>query len=58
MMGFMAYGPAWKQQRRFLQRYIHPSNTAIHKPLEIECVRNMLLQLLQTPESFTDHIKQ
>jgi hypothetical protein len=40
------------------QRYIHPSNTAIHKPLEIEHVRNMLLQLLQTPESFSDHIKQ
>ena len=58
MLGFMAYGPAWKQRRRFFQRYIHSSNTAVHKPLEIAHVRNMLLQLLQTPESFADHIKQ
>jgi hypothetical protein len=36
----------------------HSPNTAIHNPQEIEHVRKMLLQLLQTPESFTDHIKQ
>ena len=51
MLAFMAYGPTWKQRRRLFQRHIHPSNTAIHKPQEIEHMRKMLLQLLQTPES-------
>ena len=58
LLPFMAYGPQWKQRRRFFQRHCHPSNDAIHKPQEIEYAREMLLQLLQTPESFSDHMKQ
>ena len=54
----MAYGTAWKQRRRFFQRHFHPSKDPTHKPQEIEYARKMLIQLLQTPENFTNHLRQ
>ncbi|KDR72697.1 hypothetical protein GALMADRAFT_101857 [Galerina marginata CBS 339.88] len=54
---FMPYGPKWKERRRLFQRHFHPSNDEIHKGKEVHYARRLLLQILETPESYMQHVR-
>ncbi|CAA7268863.1 unnamed protein product [Cyclocybe aegerita] len=56
LLPFMPYGPSWKERRRLLSRYFHPSNDKLHKPVEIEYARKLLLLLLEDPEHYLQHL--
>ncbi|KAF8970100.1 cytochrome P450 [Flammula alnicola] len=57
LLPFLQYGTAWKEQRRFFQRHFRMSTDKIHKTQEIEYSRRLLLQLLDTPDDFFEHIR-
>ncbi|TFK34339.1 cytochrome P450 [Crucibulum laeve] len=46
----MPYSDAWKERRRMFQKNFHPSDDSIHKPREIEFIRQLLPRILDTPE--------
>ncbi|KAF8912053.1 cytochrome P450 [Gymnopilus junonius] len=54
---FMRYGPEWRDRRRLFQRYFHPSNEKIHKPKEVYHTRLLLLQILESPNNYMDHVR-
>ncbi|PPQ99996.1 hypothetical protein CVT26_009278 [Gymnopilus dilepis] len=57
VMVFMRYGPEWKDRRRLFQRHFHPTNEKIHKPREVRVARSLLLQILENPEHYMDHVR-
>ncbi|KAJ3512409.1 hypothetical protein NLJ89_g3543 [Agrocybe chaxingu] len=56
LLPFMPYGPLWKERRRALSRYFHPTNDKLHKSVEIEYTGRLLLLLLEDPERYLQHL--
>lgn len=58
MMPFLPYGAKWREQRRFFQRHLNPSSATLHKPLGIQFSRALLVNLLDTPDDYLNHVRQ
>ncbi|KAF8592281.1 cytochrome P450 [Ramaria rubella] len=65
LMGFvdwnfvlMRYGDRWRQHRRIFHQKFHPAAVAAYHPVQAKHARELLLQLLDTPEDYLRHIRQ
>ena len=56
--GFIPYGARWRTLRRGLHAYFHPAASKAYRPLEQRAVHRLLRNLLQSPENFSQHLRQ
>ena len=56
--GFMPYGDRWRSTRRGLHANLHPGASKAYRPHEQHAVHHLLRNLLQSPESFPQHLRQ
>jgi hypothetical protein len=56
--GFIPYGARWRSLRRGLHAHFHPAASKAYHPLEQLAVHHLLRNLLQSPESFAQHLRQ
>ena len=56
--GFLPYGARWRTLRRALHAHFHPAASKAFRPLEQRAVHRLLRNLLQSPESFSQHLRQ
>ncbi|KAG7089201.1 hypothetical protein E1B28_010903 [Marasmius oreades] len=55
---FMTYGEDWKAHRRlFQQEFLHGQVNAEHHPHELKANRTLLLNLLDDPKDFREHLR-
>lgn len=57
LMSSLPYGKLWMERRRIFHQRFHPSDSAVYRPRQLAHVHKMLLQLVETPQEFMDHIK-
>lgn len=57
LLPFMPYGTAWKERRRHFMRHFHPTNERGYKGPEFKYTRRLLLQLLEDPGSYMQHVR-
>lgn len=57
LMVLMPYNEAWKERRRLFVRYIHPSDTSLHRASETRQLYVLLNQLINEPDGFLKHIR-
>ncbi|KAH9044125.1 cytochrome P450 [Lactarius hengduanensis] len=55
--GFIPYGARWRSLRRGLHAHFHPAAAKMYRPLEQHAVHRLLRNLLQEPESFSQHLR-
>ncbi|KAI9449572.1 cytochrome P450 [Lactarius psammicola] len=55
--GFMSYGARWRSLRREFHAHFHPAASKAYRPLEQRAVHRLLRNLLQSPESFSQHLR-
>ncbi|KAI9441768.1 cytochrome P450 [Lactarius indigo] len=55
--GFIPYGARWRSLRRGLHAHFHPAAAKAYRPLEQHAVHRLLRNLLQEPESFSQHLR-
>ncbi|KAH9067504.1 cytochrome P450 [Lactarius vividus] len=55
--GFIPYGARWRSLRRGLHGHFHPAAAKAYRPLEQHAVHRLLRNLLQEPESFSQHLR-
>jgi cytochrome P450 len=58
LMAFMVYGDPWRERRRMFQKYFHPSNTQLYRPVQIEFIQKMVARLLDSPDGFFNQSRQ
>ncbi|KAH8980773.1 cytochrome P450 [Lactarius hatsudake] len=56
-VGFIPYGARWRSLRRGLHAHFHPVAAKAYRPLEQHAVHRLLRNLLQAPESFSQHLR-
>ncbi|PSR97714.1 hypothetical protein PHLCEN_2v4272 [Hermanssonia centrifuga] len=49
---FMPYGNEWKESRKIFTQYFRPTAAANYRPIETQKTRDLLLELLETPDDF------
>ncbi|KAI0714193.1 cytochrome P450 [Cerioporus squamosus] len=54
---FKNYGPEWRRYRRALHNQFLPAMVLRYQAIQREATRNLLRNLLETPEQFSYHIK-
>ncbi|KAF9523361.1 cytochrome P450 [Crepidotus variabilis] len=52
LISSMPYGDAWRDRRKLFNDYLHPSMTQNYQPAQVEFIRKMLVQLIDSPEAF------
>lgn len=53
----MPYAEEWKVTRKAFTQHFRQAAVAKYRPVEIKCTRELLLELLKTPEDFMAHIR-
>ena len=48
----------FRRHRRRFHQYFQPRDLAAYYPIQKKVAVNLLEQLLQTPEKYSDHVKQ
>ena len=54
---FKNYGPEWRRYRRAFHAQFHPAMITQYETVKLRITRNLLRNLLATPEDFSYHIK-
>ncbi|KAI0336742.1 CyP450 monooxygenase [Cubamyces sp. BRFM 1775] len=57
VMVFIGYGPLWRRHRRAIHRFFNPNSVKQFRPIQRQSVANFLMQLLSTPDDFSEHIR-
>lgn len=52
------YGPWWRRHRRAFHQFFNPNAIKQLRPMQRSQVNHFLHRLLDTPEQFTEHIRQ
>jgi hypothetical protein len=53
----LPYGDVWRARRRTFTKHFNSSNHSLNQPREIKYVRRLLVQLLQNPSDFLQHVR-
>ncbi|TEB11285.1 cytochrome P450 [Coprinellus micaceus] len=56
-IGFIPYDDAWKERRKMFSKAFSPNKIVQHRPALLKATRNLLLQLLDDPKNFREHIR-
>ncbi|KAI0295664.1 cytochrome P450 [Multifurca ochricompacta] len=56
-IAFLPYGPRWRTWRKVFHEHFHPTATRQYLPRELKATRQLLLNLLHTPEHYGDHLR-
>ncbi|KAH9011824.1 cytochrome P450 [Lactarius hengduanensis] len=56
-IAFLPYGPRWRTWRKVFHEHFHPSATRQYRPRELKATRQLLMNLLHTPEHYGDHLR-
>ncbi|KAI9450441.1 cytochrome P450 [Lactarius psammicola] len=56
-IAFLPYGPRWRTWRKVFHEHFHPSATRQYRPRELKATRQLLVNLLRTPEHYGDHLR-
>ncbi|EGO19060.1 hypothetical protein SERLADRAFT_453964 [Serpula lacrymans var. lacrymans S7.9] len=54
---FLPYGDLWRMHRRLFQQSFRNYASLHYRPMQLRKARQLLLQLLSTPESYADHFQ-
>ncbi|KAF9446025.1 cytochrome P450 [Macrolepiota fuliginosa MF-IS2] len=54
--GGMAYGKRWRARRRLVQQHFDPANPSMYQHWQLHYAKNLLLNMLGTPEKTWDHV--
>ncbi|KAJ6572322.1 cytochrome P450 [Mycena capillaripes] len=56
-LGFMRYGPRWKEHRKVLMQQFQPSAVLLHRPVELAAARTLLQRFLESPANYERHFR-
>jgi hypothetical protein len=56
-IAFLPYGPRWRTWRRAFHDHFHPNASRQYQPRELKAARQLLENLLCTPERYGDHLR-
>ena len=56
-MAFMPYGARWRHHRRVIWQHYNPNAVARHQSAQHESARNLLFNILESPELVVDHVR-
>jgi len=56
-LGFMRYGPKWKEHRKVFLQQFRPSEVLLHRPVELEAARVLLQRFLDSPAKYERHFR-
>ncbi|KAF8898846.1 cytochrome P450 [Infundibulicybe gibba] len=54
----MRYSDWWRRHRKTFHQYFQPRVVPAYQPIQIEATNTLLKHLLETPQSFADHVRQ
>jgi len=54
MVSSMPYGEPWRERRKIFTQHFHPNNLQSHRLVIIGFMRDMLRELLDTPDKFME----
>src|SRR5260221_6961649 len=56
-VAFLPYGPRWRSWRKVFHEHFHPNASRQYQPRELKAARQLLENLLRTPERYGDHLR-
>ena len=56
-IAFLPYGPRWRAWRKVFHEHFHPSASRQYQPRELNAARQLLENLLCTPEDYKHHLR-
>jgi len=56
-IAFLPYGPRWRSWRKVFHEYFHPSASRQYRPQELKAARQLVENLLRTPEQYGHHLR-
>ncbi|KAN0118658.1 Cytochrome P450 [Russula decolorans] len=56
-IAFLPYGPRWRTWRKVFHEHFHPSASRQYQPRELKAARQLLENLLRTPEDYRHHLR-
>ncbi|KAH9959806.1 cytochrome P450 [Russula dissimulans] len=56
-IAFLPYGPRWRTWRKVFHEYFHPNASRQYRPQELKAARQLLENLLRTPEQYGHHLR-
>ena len=56
-IAFLPYGPRWRSWRKVFHEHFHPSASRQYQPRELKAARQLLENLLRTPEHYEQHLR-
>ncbi|KAJ6454682.1 cytochrome P450 [Mycena sanguinolenta] len=56
-LGFMRYGPRWKEHRKVLMQQFQPSAILLHRPVELAAAQTLLQRFLESPANYERHFR-
>ncbi|KAI9452763.1 cytochrome P450, partial [Lactarius psammicola] len=56
-IAFLPYGPRWRTWRKVFHEHFHPQATRQYLPRELKATRQLLVNLLRTPNDYRDHLR-
>ncbi|KAF8262577.1 cytochrome P450 [Lactarius quietus] len=56
-IAFLPYGPRWRNWRKVFHDHFHPNASRQYRPRELKAARQLLVNLLRTPENYGEHLR-
>ncbi|KAF8467547.1 cytochrome P450 [Russula ochroleuca] len=56
-IAFLPYGPRWRTWRKVFHEHFHPNASRQYRPRELRAARQLLENLLRTPEQYRHHLR-
>ncbi|KAN0135349.1 Cytochrome P450 [Lactarius tabidus] len=56
-IAFLPYGPRWRAWRKVFHEHFHPNASQQYRPRELKAARQLLVNLLHTPEHYGEHLR-
>ena len=56
-IAFLPYGPRWRTWRKVFHEHFHPNASRQYQPRELKAARQLLENLLRTPEHYRHHLR-
>ena len=56
-IAFLPYGPRWRTWRKIFHEHFHPNASRQYQPRELRAARQLLENLLRTPEHYGHHLR-
>ncbi|KAF8467541.1 cytochrome P450 [Russula ochroleuca] len=56
-IAFLPYGPRWRAWRKVFYEHFHPNASRQYRPRELRAARQLLENLLRTPEQYRHHLR-